>query len=73
MTETSNNTPYHNHNNMGDGDKYTFKKRKQKIYLNIIDSPHSGYDGQSFTDPLGMYTGVPENPYEEPVQDADDL
>lgn len=25
------------------------------------------------TDPQGMYTGVPENPYEEPVQDADDL
>ncbi len=70
MSETSN-TPYHN--NAGDGDKYTFKKRKQKIYLNIIDAPHGGYDGQSFTDPLGMYTGVPENPYEEPVQDADDL
>ena len=28
---------------------------------------------QSKTDPLGSYTGVPENPYEEPVQDADDL
>lgn len=25
------------------------------------------------TDPQGMYTGVPEDPYEEPVQDADDL
>lgn len=25
------------------------------------------------TDPQGMYTGVPENPYEKPVQDADDL
>lgn len=25
------------------------------------------------TDPQGMYTGVPENPYEQPVQDADDL
>ncbi len=25
------------------------------------------------TDPQGMYTGVPENPYEVPVQDADDL
>lgn len=24
-------------------------------------------------DPLGMYTGVPEVPYEVPVQDADDL
>ncbi len=27
----------------------------------------------SETDPQGMYTGVPENPYEQPVQDADDL
>ncbi len=25
------------------------------------------------TDPQGMYTGVPEDPYEVPVQDADDL
>lgn len=24
-------------------------------------------------DPYGMYTGVPENPAEKPVQDADDL
>lgn len=27
----------------------------------------------SHTDPQGMYTGVPEEPYEVPVQDADDL
>ena len=25
------------------------------------------------TDPLGSWTGVAENPYEEPTQDADDL
>ena len=25
------------------------------------------------TDPQGMYTGVAEDPYEQPVQDADDL
>lgn len=25
------------------------------------------------TDPQGMYTGVPEDPSEKPVQDADDL
>ena len=25
------------------------------------------------TDPQGMYTGVPHEPYEKPVQDADDL
>ena len=28
---------------------------------------------QSNTDPLGMWTGVPEDPFETPVQDADDL
>lgn len=25
------------------------------------------------TDPQGSYTGCPEDPYEKPVQDADDL
>ncbi len=25
------------------------------------------------SDPLGSYTGRPQNPYEVPVQDADDL
>lgn len=25
------------------------------------------------TDPLGSYTGTPENTHEKPVQDADDL
>ena len=27
----------------------------------------------SNTDPNGMYTGVPRDPFEKPVQDADDL
>jgi len=63
------NVPYSN--STSDGDKYSFRKKKQKVYLNIIDGVE--YDGFSKTDPLGMYTGVPENPYEEPVQDADDL
>ena len=62
-------TPYHNE--IGDSDKYSFKKKKQKVYLNIVDSIR--YDGKSDTDPLGMYTGVPEDPYEKPIQDADDL
>ena len=30
-------------------------------------------NGPSKTDPLGSYTGKPEDPSEEPVQDADDL
>ena len=25
------------------------------------------------TDPLGSWTGVPEDPYDKPIQDADDL
>lgn len=29
--------------------------------------------GPAFGDPQGWYTGVPEDIYEEPVQDADDL
>lgn len=43
------------------------KKRKSK----------SVKDGGAFhrplTDPQGSYTGVPEEPREKPVQDADDL
>lgn len=30
-------------------------------------------NNQSKSDPLGSYTGRPENPNEVPVQDADDL
>lgn len=29
--------------------------------------------GEIKSDVQGSYTGVPENPYEKPVQDADDL
>ena len=61
------NTPY---NNSKDSE-YNFKKKKRKVYLNIIDGIN--YDGKSQTDPLGMYTGVPMEDGEMPVQDADDL
>lgn len=30
-------------------------------------------DGTIVPDPLGSYTGLPEDPDEQPVQDADDL
>ena len=30
-------------------------------------------DAATLFDPLGMYTGVPEDRYDKPVQDADDL
>ncbi len=29
--------------------------------------------GRLSVDPLGSYTGIPEDPLEKPVQDADDL
>ena len=29
--------------------------------------------GEIVTDPLGSWTGVPEDPYDKPIQDADDL
>ena len=61
------NTPYNN----SEDSKYNFKKKKRKVYLNIIDG--TSYDGKSMTDPLGMYTGVPMEDGEMPVQDADDL
>lgn len=34
--------------------------------------PMQGYRA-SDTDPQGSWTGIPENPWEPPVQDADDL
>ena len=61
------NTPYNN----SEDSKYNFKKKKRKVYLNIIDGIN--YDGKSQTDPLGMYTGVPMDDDDMPVQDADDL
>lgn len=61
------NTPYNN----SEDSKYNFKKKKRKVYLNIIDGIN--YDGKSQTDPLGMYTGVPMDDDDIPVQDADDL
>ncbi len=64
MSIEKRNVPYSNENDTRE--TYKVKKRKQKILLNIVDAP-------SPADPLGMYTGIPENPYEEPVQDADDL
>ena len=62
-----NNTPYNN----SDDSKYNFTKKKRKVYLNIVDGIN--YDGKSQTDPLGMYTGVPMEEGEMPIQDADDL
>ncbi len=39
-----------------------------------LRASNSVADGETIsTDPLGMWTGVPEDPGEKPVQDADDL
>ena len=70
--------------NKNDSERYKCKRRTEKIKLNIIDGNDNEKvctfsdrvnldDGKSAYDPLGMYTGVPENEYEKPVQDADDL
>ena len=42
------------------------KRRKKTNPLETIETP-------SFTDPQGSWTGVPFDPEETPVQDADDL
>ena len=66
------------------GERYKCKRRTEKIKLNIIDGSDGEKaqafsdrvnlnDGKSVCDPSGMYTGIPENEYEQPVQDADDL
>ncbi len=43
--------------------------------LTVVQKLNAEMQGSINTDPLGMYTGVPMGgvPFEEPVQDADDL
>lgn len=68
--------------------KYKYSSHKERVRLKILDvgAPsfpddedftNNGkvpiYEGYIPTDPLGSWTGKPENPDEEPVQDADDL
>jgi hypothetical protein len=43
---------------------------KKKIEYPV---PMVAMDGKIEVDPLGSYTGRAEDPYEIPVQDADDL
>lgn len=37
------------------------------------NAPMSTRDNEINTDPLGSWTGTPNDPYEMPIQDADDL
>ena len=53
-----------NHNKCADG------KEKKDMSHNGCDF---SCDGNINTDPLGSYTGVPEEENEKPVQDVDDL
>jgi len=51
-------------------------KRKKKPDTITVHPPLLGSMnnlGLVITDPQGSYTGVPEAPFEKPVQDADDL
>ncbi|MEG0832569.1 MAG: hypothetical protein RR058_00250 [Oscillospiraceae bacterium] len=50
-----------------------FKKKNNGTAINKDESIASPDEQQSKFDPSGSYTGVPENKYEKPVQDADDL
>ncbi|MGI6004664.1 MAG: hypothetical protein ACOX88_04530 [Christensenellales bacterium] len=47
-----------------------FGRRQKRPETNPYDRP---FDEFTDTDPLGSYTGVPEDPYDMPTQDADDL
>ena len=50
------------------------EKNKQKHRTRVEFSMKSdSIDPRIDTDPYGSYTGVPDDPYDMPVQDADDL
>ncbi len=49
------------------------KKKAQKPKNEPAHMQSADFPGAIDTDPLGSYTGTPDNPYEKPVQDADDL
>ena len=56
--------------------KYKCRRSIKHIRLNIVDS-QVGQNSPEWTastcDPLGSYTGIAQNKFEKPVQDADDL
>ena len=47
-------------------------QQEQIPYLSHLEGPFHNI-GISMTDPLGSYTGQPIDPFDQPVQDADDL
>lgn len=48
------------------------EKRKNRITDEVLDKMTINLNAKKY-DPNGMYTGVPADPHEVPVQDADDL
>lgn len=60
----------HSHRDNKATDKSIDSKKFQKKNEDI---PTSKLPGNIQSDVLGSYTGVPEDAYEKPVQDADDL
>ena len=54
-------------------EKKTDKNGKNTQYRVNFFAKMSTDEGRIDTDPYGSYTGVPDDPYDEPVQDADDL
>lgn len=42
--------------------------RRVNFYVNMSEDRE-----RINTDPQGSYTGVPDDPYDKPIQDADDL
>ena len=49
------------------------KKAKQKFVFGGAYGTENQIRPLILTDPFGSYTGRAEDPYEKPVQDADDL
>lgn len=49
------------------------KNKKHKSATKKLKSVRATGKKAVKSDVLGSYTGVPEDPYERPVQDADDL
>lgn len=50
-------------------------ENKMKNARTRVDFSMKSYESENRidTDPFGSYTGVPDDPYDKPVQDADDL
>ncbi len=49
------------------------KSSKYSNNLSKYTNQTLGNETRIETDPLGSWTGIPEDPYDMPIQDADDL